>query len=81
MSKVKPVVGVPKSKLLRRNRRTETRNKKAERSNTAKNDPKGSYYLQTEKLVGELSLTGPAGLATHVIVNLPFDGVPAHFKL
>lgn len=53
MSKVKPVVGVPKSKLLRRNRRTETRNKKAERSNTAKNDPKSSYYLQTEKLVGE----------------------------
>lgn len=46
MSKVICPIDIPKSKLLRRNRRAETRNKKAQRGHMAKYY--GGYWLQTE---------------------------------
>lgn len=46
MSKVICPIDIPKSKLLRRNRRAETRNKKAQRDHMAKYY--GGYWLQTE---------------------------------
>lgn len=47
MSKVKCVEGIPKSKLIRRNRRTETRNKKAERKH--KSEYYYCYYMQNAR--------------------------------
>ena len=54
MSKIKPVNDVPKAKLIRRNRRTETRNKKAQRKH--KSDYYWCYYIKDSRYNNEYKI-------------------------
>lgn len=52
MSKVKAVEGIPKSKIIHRNRRIETKKKKNQRIHSCENGeyPYGTYYVKDENI-------------------------------